>query len=62
MHARAPLFSSHVQARNKVLVYKPNKDSCLFFHVGHNLLFFFLLKKTHCLQHNLVVKREDLIK
>ena len=27
---RPPPFSSHVQTHNWVLVYKPNKDSCLF--------------------------------
>ena len=37
MCARAPLFSSHVQSHNKVLVYKPNKNSS-FFHVGQHLL------------------------
>ena len=30
MHARILLFSSHIQAHDWVLVYKPNKDSCLF--------------------------------
>ena len=45
MHARAPLFSSHVQAYNKVLVYKLKKKTLSLFHVGHNFLFLFLLKK-----------------
>ena len=47
MHARAPLFSSHVQPHNKVLIYKLKKKKKTFslFHVGHNFLFLFLLKK-----------------